>query len=545
MPPKVTRTIFAVVLQDWSHESYHTLFAKYLSRVGSFPGFMSDYPWPAISILINGKGQFGCKWVSEEDCENVRKWGWVYLENGTQLPPKTPPGTNGQCNPSRPPFMGRCRSSPQEATMFQCVSGKSIRMRLINAGFSVPLRFWVDNHNLTIIAKDGEDVWPDGPHIAVFVGVGQRIDVRVACVGNESMTYFVFAAVAYEYYPGSHIRNPNPVASYAILKYRGGDERVRTPDHPPEEWPSPELMRSYGEPNSYLPMHEFDLSNVQEMEVPAAVERIIINTTSNGHWWNYEFIQNITGKRFEWWNVSNHVPFHPPLEPALHLKWRGLEFNDPQAYGAAYGTVHAPYIQKLRYQQDNPLWYEIVLVNIEGQQHPWHLHGHTLHFLGFGWNDANATYQTKNYPKYPSTFHNGVFQYEPRAHGLPELWEPVARASRGDTFTVPANGFVVFRIRADNPGPWLLHCHMEFHLAVGMAMMFSVEDADGRYDLPDPPAGVPACNRPLEHEHKRRQLQQIPDLIVEKFGWIAFGEGLVVGWIVAVAFAVLYCSLCK
>lgn len=543
--PELDAKDYSVVLQDWSHESYHTLSAKYTSRVGSYPGFLSDYPWPAVSILINGNGQFGCKWVSEEDCENVRKWGWVYLANGTRLPKKAPPRTNGQCNPSRPPYMGPCRSSSQQATVFQCVAGKSIRMRLINTGFSVPLRFWIDGHNLTIIAKDGEDVQPDGPHIAVLVGLGQRIDVRVSCDGNAATSYYVFAAVAYEFYPGAHVGNPNPVASYAILKYNGAEEGVRTPDHPPTMWPLPALMGSYGASKSYLPMHEYNLSNVEEMEVPAAVERIIINTTSNGHWWNYEFIQNISGKRFEWWNVSNHVPFHPPLEPALHLKWRDFDFNAPQGYGPAYGTVRAPYIQKLRYQKEDPLWYEIVLVNIEGQQHPWHLHGHTLHFLGFGWNDANATYRTKNYPANPSTFRDGKFQYEPRVHGLPELWEPVRGASRGDSFTVPPNGFVVFRIRADNPGPWMLHCHMEYHLEVGMAMMFSVEDANGAYDVPDPPADTPACNRLLQSPNFRlRQLNQAPSASADE-GVVAwwfppFGGGVVVGWITMVVFAALY-----
>jgi FtsP/CotA-like multicopper oxidase with cupredoxin domain len=28
-----------------------------------------------------------------------------------------------------------------------------------------------------------------------------------------------------------------------------------------------------------------------------------------------------------------------------------------------------------------------------------------------------------------------------------------------DTLSVPSNGYVIFRFKADNPGWWLLHCH--------------------------------------------------------------------------------------
>lgn len=35
---------------------------------------------------------------------------------------------------------------------------------------------------------------------------------------------------------------------------------------------------------------------------------------------------------------------------------------------------------------------------------------------------------------------------------------------RRDTFTVPQQSHVVFRFKADNPGVWILHCHVAWHL---------------------------------------------------------------------------------
>ena len=32
---------------------------------------------------------------------------------------------------------------------------------------------------------------------------------------------------------------------------------------------------------------------------------------------------------------------------------------------------------------------------------------------------------------------------------------------------------VTIRFRTDNPGPWFLHCHIDWHLEIGFAMVFA------------------------------------------------------------------------
>ncbi|KAF5327070.1 hypothetical protein D9619_004661 [Psilocybe cf. subviscida] len=32
---------------------------------------------------------------------------------------------------------------------------------------------------------------------------------------------------------------------------------------------------------------------------------------------------------------------------------------------------------------------------------------------------------------------------------------------------------VIIRFRADNPGPWFLHCHIDWHLEAGLAVVFA------------------------------------------------------------------------
>lgn len=50
----------------------------------------------------------------------------------------------------------------------------------------------------------------------------------------------------------------------------------------------------------------------------------------------------------------------------------------------------------------------------------------------------------------------------------------LTRASLRDTVHIPSRGYAVLRFRTDNPGVWLLHCHILWHLATGMAMLVDV-----------------------------------------------------------------------
>lgn len=53
-----------------------------------------------------------------------------------------------------------------------------------------------------------------------------------------------------------------------------------------------------------------------------------------------------------------------------------------------------------------------------------------------------------------------------------------------DTVTVPDGGYTIIRFLANNPGFWLFHCHIEFHVEVGMALIFKVGDYDQMRPLP-------------------------------------------------------------
>ncbi|KAJ7683768.1 laccase precursor [Mycena rosella] len=78
-------------------------------------------------------------------------------------------------------------------------------------------------------------------------------------------------------------------------------------------------------------------------------------------------------------------------------------------------------------------------------KHPFHLHGHTFHVVRSA---GNATYNFDN----------------------PVVRDVVSMGGSTDDLTT-------FRFTTDNPGPWFLHCHVDWHLEDGMALIF-VEDVD-------------------------------------------------------------------
>jgi hypothetical protein len=43
---------------------------------------------------------------------------------------------------------------------------------------------------------------------------------------------------------------------------------------------------------------------------------------------------------------------------------------------------------------------------------------------------------------------------------------------RRDTATLPAGGYLVLAFKSNNPGAWLMHCHIPFHVAAGLGVQF-------------------------------------------------------------------------
>ncbi|GFR72286.1 laccase-4 [Elysia marginata] len=59
-----------------------------------------------------------------------------------------------------------------------------------------------------------------------------------------------------------------------------------------------------------------------------------------------------------------------------------------------------------------------------------------------------------------------------------------------DTIPVGDRSVVIVRFRADNPGFWFFHCHIELHTELGMALVIQSGNVS---EMPLPPYGFPKC----------------------------------------------------
>lgn len=93
-------------------------------------------------------------------------------------------------------------------------------------------------------------------------------------------------------------------------------------------------------------------------------------------------------------------------------------------------------------------WVYYLIVNESPLPHPIHLHGHDFWLIAVGNGTFNPTYNLNN---------------------------PIRR----DTHVVQGNqgvpgtgGYAVIAFQADNPGAWLMHCHIPWHVSGGLGVQF-------------------------------------------------------------------------
>ncbi|KAK2753874.1 hypothetical protein FQN55_000238 [Onygenales sp. PD_40] len=147
----------------------------------------------------------------------------------------------------------------------------------------------------------------------------------------------------------------------------------------------------------------------------------------------------------------NHTSWRPQANPPLPLITLDRSKWDSNQFSISTGN--------------KPVWVDLVVNNLDEGAHPFHLHGHifavlTLHASTRGWGSYN--------PFDPQQRQ----QYQPTGNDL-------SKAVFRDTVLIPRRGHAVLRFRADNPGLWLFHCHILWHLAGGMAMVVDVMGESG------------------------------------------------------------------
>ena len=173
-------------------------------------------------------------------------------------------------------------------------------------------------------------------------------------------------------------------------------------------------------------------------------------------------------------NLVEKVSNHADHTMVLYAKTQKLSRLGHQPYGFINRTMWVPqktpllaqprsqwdtnqFVPHIPYNASSPLWVDIVLNNLDEDNHPFHLHGYNFWVLASHTSDYNWG------------------SYNPFESGRPPSGQyDLDRSVKRDTILVPRHGYVILRLRADNPGIWMFHCHVLWHQASGMAMALQV-----------------------------------------------------------------------
>ncbi|KAI0765253.1 Fet3 protein [Fomes fomentarius] len=142
--------------------------------------------------------------------------------------------------------------------------------------------------------------------------------------------------------------------------------------------------------------------------------------------------------------IELEVLFDTMQDGTNHAMFNMITYN-PRSLGqnATVASAYGP----TSFVLDHLSTFDIVLKNGDAGKHPFHLHGHKMQLVG------RSTDYTSDDPELN-----------------PPLNESQPNPVRRDTVQVPSGESVTMRVVADNPGVWFFHCHIEWHLEVGLAV---------------------------------------------------------------------------
>ena len=145
-----------------------------------------------------------------------------------------------------------------------------------------------------------------------------------------------------------------------------------------------------------------------------------------------------------------------------------LNFSEPTISNLDPPSGAYPkYLDVVTQDHEENSWIYLVITLAKGPKkpgtfqpggHPMHLHGHDFALLA---------QSSDPYPGSLAQINDTLKTINP---------------PRRDVVLLPRGGYIVIAFKADNPGPWLLHCHIAWHASSGLA--FQILENKDRMVIP-------------------------------------------------------------
>ncbi|RVW37469.1 putative laccase-9 [Vitis vinifera] len=431
---------------DWTRATVH-------GAIVVLPAEGTTYPFP------------------QPDGEEVMYWN-AELEYDLIHYEATTPESDAYTINGFPGDLVACSSEPAYSLVVDY--GKTYLLRIVNAVMNSELFFAISEHNLTVVGTDGTYTKPLVTNY-LMITPGQTMDVLITT--NQTPSYYYMAIRQFVTIDPSIPDFTNMTAT-AILQYRGNYTPPASPSLPTTLPTFYQLDAGYNFTSK--------LRSLASPEHPANVPqnvttRMFVTASINLVSYTFEgiIVNHIA-------STLNNISFMDPSSSILDAYYRHIsgvyttDFpDDPPSFFDFTGeddlpsaiTKPATKVKVLNYNETLEIVFQGTNLLLSAEDHPVHLHGFTFFVVGMGFGNFDPVADPKGY----------------------NLVDPPEQ----NTVRVPKNGWVAIRLRVDNPGVWLWHCHLDRHFTWGMATVFIVKDGGTpETSLLPPPDYMPPCTTP-------------------------------------------------
>ncbi|KAL3462213.1 laccase [Aspergillus heterothallicus] len=289
------------------------------------------------------------------------------------------------------------------------VEGTSYRLRLVNAAVNTHFKVMLDGHNMTVIANDLVPIRPYDTDM-LDIAMGQRYDVIINADQAAVADSFWLRAIPQE----ACSENKSPKNIKGIIYYGSSTSTPTTTGYSYTDSCDDE------DPSNLTPI--VNPQSAPSNPLYTASEPVTLAKNSQNLW------------RWKLNSTSMHVDWTDPSLLEIHRNHSCATFANTS------GVVELPRANE---------WAYVVIETTLSVPHPIHLHGHDFVIIAQG----TGTYNSSSADNLINTL---------GAENLP----------RRDTAMLSGNGFLVIGFYTDNPGAWLMHCHIGWHTEEGFAMQF-------------------------------------------------------------------------
>jgi len=301
-------------------------------------------------------------------------------------------------------------------------AGKRHLLRLINPSVDNTFTVSLVDHDMTVVAADFVPVNAFTAS-SLYLALGQRYDVTIDASKTPGNYWFnvTFAASG-----ACGLVRPAISKPAAIFQY------ANAPAALPTKAGTPPADTFCADNLNFVPIvkrntntNSFPFNSTNDIDVQLAVKL-----------WE--------GQNRTYWDVHGHD---------MNITW-----DEPTLEYIAKGDLGFPDRYNVHRVDNKGQWAYWVIENITPVPHPMHLHGHDFLILG-----KSPPYENPFLPANP------VRRFTPASDLSGLKWN---NPTRRDVTMLPGKGWLVVAFRVDNPGAWLFHCHIAWHVSQGLSLQF-------------------------------------------------------------------------